>query len=120
MKIREELEKLVQKALSEGLSNSPFTVENAKLIAKVLSEPITFSELYNNEKSTDFFAILDDDRFWDELKNSIDHDLGNADVRSFICDTLKDYMKAKDTFVKDAYTEEGEEIIKKAIAKFEA
>ena len=108
---------VVDESLNEGMWNSPFTVENAKKLAELLKTPVTFVELkepHTTEIAKAYDEVLGDDKLWDEI-NSMAKEFPNDDARKCIADILKVWMINKDNFDKDAYTQEGEQIIRAAI-----
>ena len=108
---------IVNESLNEGMWESPFTVENAKKLAELLKTPVTFDELkepHTTEIAKAYDEVLGDDKLWDEI-NSMAKEFPNDDARKCIADNLKVWMINKDNFDKDAYTQEGEQIIRAAI-----
>lgn len=101
-------------SLNEGMWASPFTVENAEEVAKLLSEPITFAELNSEEGKQRLWNVIGDDNFWDGVA-SYAEDFPENDAREWIADMLKAWMINKDTFKDDAYSLEAEQIIRYAI-----
>ena len=100
--------------LSEGMWASPFTIENAKKIAELLSKPITFAELNSEEKQKELWDVIGDDGFWDGAADYV-VEFPENDCREWISDKLEDWMERKSTFNPDAYSEEAEKIIRAAI-----
>lgn len=113
-RISESLDKIVKKALKEGMWASPFTVENANKVAELLSKPLTFAELITEEKQKELWDVIGDDGFWD---GAADYavEFPENDCRDWIKDILEDWMERKSTFNPDAYSEEAEKIIRAAI-----
>lgn len=101
-------------SLNEGMWASPFTVENAEEVAKLLSEPITFAELNSEEGKQRLWNVIGDDNFWDGVEDMA-IDFPENDAREWIADMLKAWMINKDTFKDDAYSLEAEQIIRYAI-----
>ena len=116
-KLEETLKKVEDMEINEGMWASPFTMENAKQVAEILSKPITYEELNSEEGKQKVWNIIGDDEFWD---NVTDEALDNPeeDARYLIVKFLDDWMERKESFNDDAYSQEAENIIKKAISMF--
>ena len=116
-KLEETLKKVEDMEINEGMWASPFTMENAKQVAELLSKPITYEELNSEEGKQKVWNIIGDDEFWD---NVADEALDNPeeDARYLIVKFLEDWMERKESFNDDTYSQEAENIIKKAIFMF--
>ena len=103
--------------INEGMWASPFTMENAKQIAELLAKPITYEELNSEEGKQKYWNIIGDDEFWDNVADEA-FDSPEEDARYLIVKFLEDWMERKESFNNDAYSQEAENIIKKAIFMF--
>ena len=104
--------------INEGMWASPFTVENAKKVAKLLANPITLGELKSEEKQKELWNVIGDDSFWDAVANEATVE-PDCDARPLIISNLEAWIEQKEYFRADAYHQEAEDIIVKAIAKFD-
>ena len=116
-KLEETLKRVKDMEINEGMWASPFTMENAKQIAELLSKPITYEELNSEEGKQKVWNIIGDDEFWDNVSDEA-FDNPEEDARYLIVKFLEDWMKRKESFNNDAYSQEAENIIKKAIFMF--
>ena len=116
-KLEETLKKVKDMEINEGMWASPFIMENAKQVAELLSKPITYKELNSEEGKQKVWNIIGDDEFWD---NVADEALDNPeeDARYLIVKFLEDWMERKESFNDDAYSQDAENIVKKAISMF--
>lgn len=113
----EELEKVENKEINEGMWASPFTVKNAKKIAELLANPITLGELNSEEIQKELWNVIGDDGFWDAVadETTVEPD---CDARPLIISNLETWIDNKENFRNGAYYQEAEDIIVKAIDKF--
>lgn len=102
---------------NEGMWASPFTVKNAKKVAKLLANPITLGELNSEEKQKELWNVIGDDQFWDDVIEEATAE-PDCDARPLIISTLEAWIENKENFNDDAYYQAAEDIIAKAIAKF--
>lgn len=116
-KLEETLKKVEDMEINEGMWASPFTMENAKQVAEILSKPITYEELNSEEGKQKVWNIIGDDEFWDNVADEA-FDNPEEDARYLIIKFLEDWMERKESFNDDAYSQEAENIIKKAIFMF--
>ena len=116
-KLEETLKKAKDMEINEGMWASPFTMENAKQVAELLSKPITYEELNSEEGKHKYWNIIGDDEFWDNVADEA-FDLPEADARYLIVKFLEDWIEGKENFNPDAYSQKAEDIIKKAIFMF--
>ena len=116
-KLEETLKKVKDMEINEGMWASPFTMENAKQIAELLAKPITYEELNSEEGKQKVWNIIGDDEFWDNVSDEA-FDNPEEDARYLIVKFLEDWMERKESFNNDAYSQEAENIIKKAIFMF--
>ena len=116
-KLEETLKKAIDMEINEGMWASPFTMENAKQVAELLAKPITYEELNSEEGKQKYWNIIGDDEFWDNVADEA-FDIPEADARYLIVKFLEDWMERKEDFNVDAYSQEAEDIIKKAIFMF--
>lgn len=116
-KLEETLKKATDMEINEGMWASPFTMENAKQIAELLSKPITYEELNSEEGKQKYWNIIGDDEFWDNVADEA-FDIPEADARYLIVKFLEDWIEGKENFNPDAYSQKAEDIIKKAIFMF--
>ena len=65
--LRETLKRIKDMEINEGMWASPFTIENAKQVAELLSKPITYEELNSEEGKQKVWNIIGDDEFWDNV-----------------------------------------------------
>ena len=114
----EELKKVENMEINEGMWASPFTVKNAKKVAKLLANPITLGELNSEEKQKELWNVIGDDSFWDAVANEATVE-PDCDARPLIISNLEAWIENKENFREDAYHQEAEDIIVKAIAKFD-
>lgn len=103
---------------NEGMWASPFTVKNAKKVAKLLANPITLGELNSEEKQKELWNVIGDDQFWDAVIEEATAE-PDCDARPLIISTLESWIENKENFNDDAYYQAAEDIIVKAIAKFD-
>lgn len=104
-------------SVNEGMWSSPFTSENANKIAELLSKPITLADLDSEEGKQKYWNIIGDDQFWDAVADEA-FDMPDTDARYLIVKFLEDWIENKESFNSNAYSDEAETIIKKAIFKF--
>ena len=116
-KLEETLKKATDMEINEGMWASPFTMENAKQVAELLSKPITYEELNSEEGKQKYWNIIGDDEFWDNVADEA-FDIPEADARYLIVKFLEDWIEGKENFNPDAYSQKAEDIIKKAIFMF--
>lgn len=116
-KLEETLKKAKDMEINEGMWASPFTMENAKQVAELLSKPITYEELDSEEGKQKYWNIIGDDEFWDNVADEA-FDIPEADARYLIVKFLEDWIEGKENFNPDAYSQKAEDIIKKAIFMF--
>lgn len=116
-KLEETLKKAKDMEINEGMWASPFTMENAKQVAELLSKPITYEELNSEEGKQKYWNIIGDDEFWDNVADEA-FDIPEADARYLIVKFLEDWIETKENFNADAYSQKAEDIIKKAIFMF--
>lgn len=116
-KLEETLKKATDMEINEGMWASPFTMENAKQVAELLSKPITYKELDSEEGKHKYWNIIGDDKFWDSVADEA-FDIPEADARYLIVKFLEDWIETKENFNADAYSQKAEDIIKKAIFMF--
>ena len=116
-KLEETLKKATDREINEGMWASPFTMENAKQVAELLSKPITYEELNSEEGKQKYWNIIGDDEFWDNVADEA-FDIPEADARYLIVKFLEDWIEGKENFNPDAYSQKAEDIIKKAIFMF--
>lgn len=116
-KLEETLKKATDMEINEGMWASPFTIENAKQVAELLSKPITYEELNSEEGKQKYWNIIGDDEFWDNVADEA-FDIPEADARYLIVKFLEDWIETKENFNPDAYSQKAEDIIKKAIFMF--
>ena len=116
-KLEETLKKATDMEINEGMWASPFTMENAKQVAELLSKPITYEELNSEEGKHKYWNIIGDDEFWDNVADEA-FDIPEADARYLIVKFLEDWIEGKEHFSPDAYSQKAEDIIKKAIFMF--
>lgn len=116
-KLEETLKKATGMEINEGMWASPFTMENAKQVAELLSKPITYEELNSEEGKQKYWNIIGDDEFWDNVADEA-FDIPEADARYLIVKFLQDWIETKENFNPDAYSQKAEDIIKKAIFMF--
>lgn len=116
-KLEETLKKAIDMEINEGMWASPFTMENAKQVAELLSKPITYEELNSEEGKQKYWNIIGDDDFWDNVADEA-FDIPEADARYLIVTFLEDWIERKEDFRADAYSQKAEDIIKKAIFMF--
>lgn len=116
-KLEETLKKAKDMEINEGMWASPFTMENAKQVAELLSKPITYEELNSGEGKQKYWNIIGDDEFWDNVADEA-FDIPEADARYLIVKFLEDWIETKENFNPDAYSQKAEDIIKKAIFMF--
>ena len=116
-KLEETLKKAKDMEINEGMWASPFTMENAKQVAELLSKPITYKELDSEEGKQKYWNIIGDDEFWDNVADEA-FDIPEADARYLIVKFLEDWIETKENFNPDAYSQKAEDIIKKAIFMF--
>ena len=116
-KLEETLKKAIDMEINEGMWASPFTMENAKQVAELLSKPITYEELNSEEGKQKYWNIIGDDEFWDNVADEA-FDIPEADARYLIVKFLEDWIETKENFNPDAYSQKAEDIIKKAIFMF--
>ena len=116
-KLEETLKKATDMEINEGMWASPFTMENAKQVAELLSKPITYEELNSEEGKQKYWNIIGDDDFWDNVADEA-FDIPEADARYLIVTFLEDWIERKEDFRADAYSQKAEDIIKKAIFMF--
>lgn len=102
---------------NEGMWASPFTVKNAKKVAKLLANPITLGELNSEEKQKELWNVIGDDQFWDDVIEEATAE-PDCDARPLIISNLEHWIENKENFNDDAYYQAAEDIITKAIAKF--
>jgi hypothetical protein len=114
----EELKKVENMEMNEGMWASPFTVKNAEKVAKLLANPITLGELNSQEKQKELWNVIGDDGFWDAVANEATVE-PDCDARPLIISNLEAWIDNKENFRVDAYSQEAEDIIVKAIAKFD-
>ena len=95
---------------NEGMWASPFTVENAKEIKKLLSKPITFEELNSEEGQQLLWNVIGDDKFWDGVENMA-IDFPKNDAREWIADVLEDWIAKAENIIKDAISNINESVI---------
>lgn len=117
MSIAKKLLESINKALNEGMWESPFKMENADKVVELLSKPITLAELDSEEGKQKYFDVIGDDQFWDAVADEA-FDIPDMDARYLVVRFLEDWIERKDTFKPDAYSDEAEAIIKDAIFKF--
>ena len=103
---------------NEGMWASPFTVKNAKKVAKLLASPITLGELNSEEKQKELWNVIGDDQFWDDVIEEATAE-PDCDARPLIISNLEHWIENKENFNDDAYYQAAEDIIVKAIAKFD-
>lgn len=103
---------------NEGMWASPFTVKNAKKVAKLLANPITLGELNSQEKQKELWNVIGDDQFWDDVIEEATAE-PDCDARPLIISNLEHWIENKENFNDDAYYQAAEDIITKAIAKFD-
>lgn len=115
--LEETLKKATDMEINEGMWASPFTMENAKQVAELLSKPITYKELNSEEGKQKYWNIIGDDEFWDNVADEA-FDIPEADARYLIVKFLEDWIETKENFNADAYSQKAEDIIKKAIFMF--
>lgn len=116
-KLEETLKKATDMEINEGMWASPFTIENAKQVAELLSKPITYEELNSEEGKQKYWNIIGADEFWDNVADEA-FDIPEADARYLIVKFLEDWIETKENFNPDAYSQKAEDIIKKAIFMF--
>ena len=116
-KLEETLKKATDREINEGMWASPFTMENAKQVAELLSKPISYEELNSEEGKQKYWNIIGDDEFWDNVADEA-FDIPEADARYLIVKFLEDWIEGKENFNPDAYSQKAEDIIKKAIFMF--
>ena len=114
----EELKKVENMEINEGMWASPFTVKNAEKVARLLANPITLGELNSEEKQKELWNVIGDDGFWDAVANEATVE-PDCDARPLIISNLEAWIDNKENFRDGAYNQEAEDIIVKAIAKFD-
>lgn len=100
----------VSESLNEGMWESPFKKEHISKIKKLFSKPITFKALNSDKGIKQYFNVIGDDKFWDDIAESA-HETPDVDARQLVAKYLKAWMKRKKDFVKGSYDDEAAEQI---------
>lgn len=104
----------VSESLNEGMWESPFKKEHVSKIEKLFSKPITFKALKSAKGQKQYFNVIGDDAFWDEIADNA-QESPHLDARPLVAKYLKDWMKRKKDFVKGSYDDEAAKQIKQII-----
>lgn len=107
----------VSESLNEGMWESPFKKEHVSKIKKLFSNPITFKALNSEKGIKQYFNVIGDDTFWDDIAENA-QESPDVDARQLVAKYLTNWIQRKQDFVKGSFDDEAAEQINQIIKNY--